>query len=124
MMKIDMTIQLLRDSFVGADDVYTNGSCVRFAYFLKHLYPEGEVYYDNNHAIFKYNGNYYDITGRLEGISDGDYLPIREFGINLLVDAYLQKSNIYNDSRTIKPYTYGLTEHDRLFRKRSQDESE
>ena len=51
------TIDLIRDSFSNSVNVYTKGSCVKFAMILKHLYPEGDIYYDMDHAIFKYGCN-------------------------------------------------------------------
>ena len=73
------TIELIRESFTDSVEVYMNGSCVKFAMILKHLYPQGEIYYDMDHAIFYYNGNYYDINGFAKK-NDG-HIPLIEYGI-------------------------------------------
>lgn len=73
------TIELIRDSFDGAVIVYTEGSCVKFAMILKHLYPDGKILYDLNHAIFEYDGRYYDING--SATCTENYKPIEEYGI-------------------------------------------
>jgi len=57
------TIALIRDSFDNSVEVYTKGSCVELCYLLKHLYPEGSILYDCDHAIFEYKGWFVDITG-------------------------------------------------------------
>lgn len=57
------TIELIRDSFNGSEEVYTRGSCVKLCMILKHLYPGGNILYDSNHAIFEYDGKFYDIKG-------------------------------------------------------------
>lgn len=57
------TIELIRESFVGSEIVYTNGSCVKFCMILLHIYPNGKILYDLNHAIFEYDNKFYDING-------------------------------------------------------------
>lgn len=59
------TIELIRDSFVGSEIVYTEGSCVKLAMILKHIYPAGKILYNEIecHAIFEYDGRYFDING-------------------------------------------------------------
>jgi len=57
------TIELIRDSFTGSEIVYMNGSCVKFCMILLHIYPKGKIFYDLNHAIFEYEGKFYDING-------------------------------------------------------------
>jgi hypothetical protein len=56
-------IQLIRESFDGAVDVYSQGSCVKFAMILKEIYPQGVILWDCNHAIFEYDGMCFDING-------------------------------------------------------------
>jgi len=43
---------------------------------LSFVYPDGEVYYDSNHAIFFLNGHFYDITGEVDG---RNHLPISSY---------------------------------------------
>jgi len=73
------TIALIRDSFDGAETVYTQGSCVKLAMILKHIYPEGKILYDLSHAIFEYNGNVFDIHGY--AALNINHIPIEEYGI-------------------------------------------
>lgn len=73
------TIELIRDSFNGSVEIYTKGSCIKFAMILKHLYPCGKILYDSNHAIFEYNGNCYDINGFT--LKSKNHIPIEEYGL-------------------------------------------
>lgn len=72
-------IELIRDSFEGADYVYTHGSCTKLAMILKYIFQEGEIYTDLNHTIFEYDGRFYDINGFAEKTEN--YVPILDFGI-------------------------------------------
>jgi len=72
------TIQLIRDSFTGSEKVYTQGSCVKFAMILKHIYPQGNILYHSSHAIFEYDGKSYDINGLAE---KHNHIPIEDYGI-------------------------------------------
>ena len=85
------TIELIRDSFSNSVNVYTNGSCVKLAMILKHLYPEGDIYYDVDHAIFKYDNNYYDINGFAQK-NDG-HIPLMEYGLLMAYDIMNLKYN-------------------------------
>jgi len=76
---IDLVIRRIRESFVGAEEVYTSGSCGRFAVILKTIYPEGVIYWDYGHVIFYYQGKYYDITGQYKGDLE-KYNPIFMYG--------------------------------------------
>lgn len=58
-------IRVIRDSFPNSVEVYTKGSCIRFALILKTIYPDGEIMYDQDHALFYYKTSYYDITGEI-----------------------------------------------------------
>jgi len=73
------TIKLIRNSFEGAEIVYTQGSCVKLAMILKHIYPDGKILYDLDHAIFEYNENKYDINGYVA--SNINHIPIEDYGI-------------------------------------------
>ena len=73
------TIELIRTSFSKAEKVYTSGSCIKFAMILKHLYPEGVILYDENHAIFEYGDNYYDIGGF--AVKTEWHIPLADYGI-------------------------------------------
>lgn len=71
-------IKVIRESFPNAVEVYTKGSCVRFALILKTIYPDGDIYWNEDHAIFKLDNHFYDITG--EVASDG-HTNLEEWGI-------------------------------------------
>ena len=92
-MKINIlkTIELVRTSFVGAEIVYTNGSCVKFAMLLLHLYPSGKILYDLDHAIFEYNNEYYDINGLCK---KGNHIPLENYG---LLQSYTSMNLIYKN---------------------------
>lgn len=83
-------IELIRDSFDGSVEVYTHGSCTKFAMILKYIFPDGEILSDHNHSIFEYNGNCYDITGFVKKTEE--YKPITDWGI---IKAYEWMNNKY-----------------------------
>lgn len=83
-MKILQIIERIRTSFTDAEKVYTQGSCIKFAMILKEIYPQGEILYDSDHAIFALNGNYYDITG--ETTKTKNHIPIEEYGLLQMYD--------------------------------------
>ena len=85
------TIQLIRDSFDGSEIVYTRGSCVKLAMILKHIYPEGQILYDLNHAIFQYGKNCFDINGFAE--QTDAHKPLEDYG---LLHAYKSMNLKYN----------------------------
>ena len=84
------TIELVRTSFKGSEIVYTQGSCVKFAMILKHIYPTGKILYDLDHAIFEYDGNYFDINGFAKYTKN--HIPIEMYGI---LSAYNSMNLIY-----------------------------
>ena len=59
-------ISSIRDSFEGAEIVYTKGSCYQFYKILKGIFPAAEAYYDMNHVITKIGDCFYDITGKVD----------------------------------------------------------
>ena len=73
------TIDLIRNSFNGSEIVYTRGSCVKFAMILKHIYPDGKILYDLDHAIFEYKEKYFDINGF--ATRSKNHIPIEDYGI-------------------------------------------
>jgi hypothetical protein len=62
---INEVILAIRDSFVGAEYVYKNGSCWYFANILKTIYPKGKIMESHDHAVFVLDGKYYDIEGEI-----------------------------------------------------------
>lgn len=85
-------IKRIRESFDGATDVYTCGSCIRFAIILKEIFPNGSILYNSDHAIFLLGNRCYDITGEVERTPG--HLPIEEFGINRIQDLLNLKTRI------------------------------
>lgn len=73
------TIELIRTSFTGAEIVFNQGSCVKLAMILKHIYPEGKILYDLDHAIFEYGDNFFDINGFANKTEK--HVPIQDYGI-------------------------------------------
>jgi len=64
--KVEKFISVIRDSFIGSQQVYTEGSCYHFYLILKQVFPEAELYYDTYHVITKINNKFYDITGEVK----------------------------------------------------------
>lgn len=58
-------ISKIRDSFVGSQQVYTEGSCYHFYLILKEVFPEAESWYDQDHILTKIDSKFYDITGEV-----------------------------------------------------------
>lgn len=65
MNKVEHFISVVRDSFIGSQQVYTEGSCYHFYLILKEVFPQAKAYYDADHVITKINGKFYDITGEV-----------------------------------------------------------
>lgn len=70
MNKVESFISKVRDSFIGSQQVYTEGSCYHFYLILKEVFPDAEAYYDEDHVITKIDGKFYDITGEVRGNLD------------------------------------------------------
>ena len=73
------TIELIRNSFTNSVEVYTKGSCVRLCLLLLHLYPNGKILYDMDHAIFEYAGSYFDIEGIT--VKTDNHISLEEYGL-------------------------------------------
>jgi len=69
-------LEHLRQSFVGAEFVYTHGSCIRLSKVLAAIWPEAVCYYDQNHAITRIGDRYYDITGEVQPTKN--HVPLEE----------------------------------------------
>lgn len=59
-------IATIRDSFIGSQHVYTEGSCLHFHLILKEVFPDAKPFYDMDHVITEIDGKYYDITGEVK----------------------------------------------------------
>lgn len=76
--EVEKFIQTIRDSFIGSQQVYTEGSCYHFYLILKQVFPEAKAYYDADHIITKIGNKFYDITGEIlmnTGMLDFNRLP-------------------------------------------------
>jgi hypothetical protein len=66
-MDVEKFIATIRDSFIGSQQVYTEGSCYHFYLILKEAFPQSECWYDLDHVLTKIDGKFYDITGEVRG---------------------------------------------------------
>ena len=66
MINIEEFIATIRDSFIGSQQVYTNGSCYHFYLILKKVFPNAVCWYDESHIVTEINGKFYDITGEVQ----------------------------------------------------------
>lgn len=72
-LKVLESIKTIRESFVGSELVFLNGSCYSFYKILENMHPV-KPYYSNSHIVCELNGYFYDITGEVKG----DYVPFNE----------------------------------------------
>lgn len=72
MCKPEVIIEVIRKSFIGAEQVYTQGSCIMFFRILHTLYPNAEPYWSKEarHMIAKIDNAYYDISGKVKKTPD------------------------------------------------------
>lgn len=94
MSEILKIIERIRDSFDGSIEVYTQGSCVKFAMILKEIFPQGNILYNSDHAIFILEGRCYDITGEVERTPG--YILLESYGTNQMYDIMNLKYNIHD----------------------------
>lgn len=69
------------------DNNVNEGKCMLFAYLLKNIYPEGQIWDDQNHVIFKLQDKFYDITGEVQ---PGNHLPYFQEPSQKRLDEFLQ----------------------------------
>ena len=62
---VESFIAKVRDSFIGSQQVYTEGSCYHFYLILKEVFSDAEPWYDNEHIVTKIGDKFYDITGEV-----------------------------------------------------------
>ena len=77
------SITTIRESFVGSEIVFTNGSCYKFYQILRLVHPV-KPYYANGHIVCELNGFFYDITGEVKGdfvLFDENFYADFEMGI-------------------------------------------
>jgi hypothetical protein len=89
MDKVEKFISVIRDSFIGSQQVYTEGSCYHFFLILKEVFPEAEAYYDLDHIITKIDGKFYDITGEVkESYGMNKYVEIPSYSLKSPYNIY------------------------------------
>lgn len=76
-MNIESLISGLRASDKYIETIFMKGGCYRFHLFLKSLFPDSEAMINvlNDHVITAVNGQYFDITGEVDG---KNYRPLSE----------------------------------------------
>jgi len=92
-INIEHFISIIRDSFIGSQQVYTEGSCYHFYLILKEVFPDAECWYDLDHVITKIDNRYYDITGEVR--------PNAELSVFNKIPTYSLKAP-YNIYKSIK----------------------
>lgn len=68
-------IYTIRNSFEGANIVYTKGSCYQLYLILKQVFPEAEAWATDNHVITEIDGKFYDISGLAD---NSKYIRIKD----------------------------------------------
>jgi len=81
--QIETVIRRIRESFDGAEEVYTNGSCIQFCLILEEIFT-GKIWYNQDHAVFEYAGSYWDVTGEVE-LPEGSQL-LSSFSAGIMAD--------------------------------------
>lgn len=70
-------IEAIRDSYEPLSKVYTEGGCYMFFKILKSIFPEAELWTDQDHAITKIGKYFYDINGVV--YQHKEYEPISSY---------------------------------------------
>jgi len=89
----EQLISSIRSSFIGSEQVYTQGSCILFYQILKTVYPGAKPYWSNKarHMITKIGKEYYDITGKVECTPDYTHDGKEEYASISIAVAFPQK---------------------------------
>lgn len=88
---IEEFIAAIRDSFIGSQQVYTEGSCYHFYLILKQVFPNAEPYFDLDHIITKIGDKFYDITGEVRcDPSSTRYERLPSYGLKAPYNIYKQ----------------------------------
>jgi hypothetical protein len=93
-MEVKEFIATIRDSFIGSQQVYTEGSCYHFYLILKQVFPQAQAYYDDTHIITKIDDKFYDITGEVRGDLDmTKYERLPSYGLKAPYNIYKNINN-------------------------------
>lgn len=91
--KIESFIARIRDSFIGSQQVFTEGSCYHFYLILKEVFEDAQPYYDQDHIVTKIGDRFYDITGEVRGDPTlTEYNRIPSYPLKAPFNIYKQKS--------------------------------
>lgn len=91
MANVERFISVVSDSFIGSQQVYTEGSCYHFYLILKEVFPDAEPYYDEDHIITKINDKFYDITGEVNKSTGRKYDRIPSYSLKAPYNIYKNK---------------------------------
>ncbi len=70
----------------NAISFFTTQSCWYYAYMLKKLFPKGDIYLGNSHAIFKYEKDFYDVGGYYYFYNEKEFIADKEIVGNAAFD--------------------------------------
>lgn len=80
--KVLSLIKSIRDSFVGAEQVYTSGSCFKLYKILKTQFSSALPYCDGSHIITEIDYKFYDINGVVDKEKVSDFTLLDPGAIN------------------------------------------
>lgn len=95
----EMLIKVIRESFIGSEQVYTQGSCIMFYRILKKIYPEALPYWSekNKHMITKIGRKYFDISGEVHPTPDYELDDREEYNqVSIAVAFPLENKQWFN----------------------------
>jgi hypothetical protein len=91
---VEEFIATIRDSFIGSQQVYTEGSCYHFYLILKKVFPNAEAYYDIDHILTKIDNRFYDITGEVKEVRQMYKLEtLPDYSLKAPYNIYKQNKN-------------------------------
>ena len=102
MANVESFIAKVRDSFIGSQQVYTEGSCYHFYLILKEVFPEAECWFDEDHVVTKIDGKFYDITGEIRGdlnLTKYECIPVLATFLDCIATKFNPASNDLTFSR-------------------------
>lgn len=90
---VESFISKIRDSFIGSQQVYTEGSCYHFYLILKEVFSDAVAYWDGGHIISKIGDKYYDITGEVAKPNDSsEFKQVPIYGLKAPYNIYKSRN--------------------------------
>ncbi len=88
---IEDYISFMRANIPNAIEIFTSGNCGGFARMLDKMFHGGEIHHNICHAVWYFNEEYYDITGRitkeqLESPMYSGMRPIMDMGLDKAIE--------------------------------------